>query len=227
MTKLIKTITKKATEHKKQIKLIAIELLIIALLIAADLLTKVYIYGGANANGDIIIIKGVIRFVAEENTGASFGMLKGMTGMLRIFSAISTLALVGFLIYTINNRHKLLRSALILIIGGAAGNLYDRFTYGYVRDFVYFELINYAVFNLADSALTIGCIIFLIYVLFFYNEKTGFASNKPVKKSAPAAEISEQVPEQNTEQAQESAPFQEPEVTAPISDDISQSDNNE
>ena len=184
MKKILKKVLKKAAEHKKLIKLLAIELFFIALLIVADLLTKVYIYGAAKTGGDIPIIKGVIKFVAEDNTGASFGMLKDSTFALAIFSAICTTALLSFLVYTINNRHKLFRAALILIIGGAAGNLYDRFALGYVRDFVYFELINYAVFNFADSALTVGCIMFLIYVIFYYNEKSGFSAKEKAVQAA-------------------------------------------
>jgi len=177
MKRIFKTLLKKAVKHKRLIKLVAIELFFIALLIVADLLTKVYIYGAAKT-ADITIIKGVLKFVAEDNTGASFGMLKDSTTALAFFSAICTVALLTFLVYTINNRNKLFRSALILIIGGAAGNLYDRFALGYVRDFVYFELINYAVFNFADSALTIGSILFLIYVIFYYNETAGFSAKK-------------------------------------------------
>jgi signal peptidase II len=55
-----------------------------------------------------------------------------------------------------------------MIIAGGIGNLVDRLTLGYVRDFVYFELIDFAVFNLADSALTVGVIFILIFILFYY-----------------------------------------------------------
>lgn len=186
MKKRIKKILEKIVKHKKQIKLVVIELLFIILLIAVDLLTKVYIYGEAQVSGGIPIIKGVLKFVAEENTGASFGMFKNMTGALAVFSAICTVALLVFLIYTINNRHKLFRAALVLIIAGAAGNLYDRFILGYVRDFIYVELINYPVFNFADSTLVVGSIIFLIYVIFYYNEKTGFTAKNTNEQKGQA-----------------------------------------
>ncbi len=178
MKKMIKKVIRKIAKHKKQIKLIAIELLFIVLLVATDLLTKIYIYGAANVSGGIPIIKGVLKFLASENTGASFGMFQDKTALLAVFSGICTVALFVFLIYTINNRNKLFRSALVLIIAGAAGNLYDRFVLGYVRDFIYFELINYPIFNFADATLVVGCILFLIYVIFYYNEKTGFTAKK-------------------------------------------------
>lgn len=156
---------------KKYIKYIIIELLLIGVVLAIDLLTKEFIYGKVYEQGKMNLIKGVLSFTAVENTGASFGIFKDKTIILTIVSAISAAGLIVFLICTIKSRNLLLRSSLILIIGGAVGNLIDRAALGYVRDFVYFELIDFAVFNLADSALTIGTILLMIYVLFFYKEK--------------------------------------------------------
>lgn len=152
-------------------KYIIIELIFVGLVIAADLLTKEFLYGHVHENGDIILIKGVLRFTAVENTGASFGMFGGNTLALAVVSLISSLIILLMMIFTSKTRMPVLRASLVLILAGAIGNMIDRFALDYVRDFIYFELIDFAVFNLADSALTVGTILLVIYVIFFYKEK--------------------------------------------------------
>ena len=72
------------------------------------------------------------------------------------------------LIFSIKNRNGWYRSALILLIAGGLGNIVDRLMFNYVRDWIYFELIDFAVFNLADTGLTVGCVLLIIYVIFCY-----------------------------------------------------------
>ncbi len=147
-----------------------IELLISAAFLAVDLLTKHFIYGACKETGRINIIKGVICFEAVENTGASFGIFSGKTAALTAISIVCAVVLLFFLFYTYQRRNLWLRSALILILAGAVGNIVDRLAFGYVRDFIYFELIDFAVFNFADSCLTVGTIVLIIYVIFFYSK---------------------------------------------------------
>ncbi|MGB4034263.1 MAG: signal peptidase II, partial [Christensenellales bacterium] len=71
---------------KKYWKFILIELLLIGVVIAADLLTKEFIYGKVERDGKIDIIKGVLSFTAVRNTGASFGMFGEHTSILTIVS---------------------------------------------------------------------------------------------------------------------------------------------
>lgn len=156
---------------KKYLRLAIIELFFVGLVIALDLITKATIYEKVFNDGKMNLINGVLSFFAVQNTGASFGIFDDKTIVLTIVSAVSAIGLLVFLIVSIKERNLMLRIALILIIGGAIGNLIDRVALGYVRDFIYFELINFAVFNVADSALTIGTILLVIYVLFFYKQK--------------------------------------------------------
>jgi signal peptidase II len=84
--------------------------------------------------------------------------------------------LFGFILYHLRNRKLWARIAFALIIGGAIGNLYDRMAFSMVRDFiriVYFGMdipflggTGFAIFNLADSCLVIGVIMYVVYVLF-------------------------------------------------------------
>lgn len=173
-----------AIKDKKRWLFCGLELLIIGLLIVFDMLTKKYIYGYCDAVRDIKIIDKVIRFTAVENTGAGFGILKNQTGALTAISFISSIVLIIFIFYSYPRRNKLLRSALVMIIAGAIGNLIDRMVLGYVRDFVYFELIDFAIFNFADSFLTIGTALLIIYILFFYSKEENELMEK--KKAAKA-----------------------------------------
>ncbi len=168
MKKFMKNLVEN-TFTKHNMILLLIEIVGIGLCIAADLLTKEYIYGPiANGAADIIIIEGVIRFTAVENTGASFGIFEGKTNILAIFSITVVVVIFIVQVFSISNRNALLRASLVLIIAGGIGNVIDRFALGFVRDFIYFELIDFAVFNVADSCLTIGNILLVIYVIFCY-----------------------------------------------------------
>lgn len=148
-----------------------IEVFIAGILVAIDLITKEFIYGSCVENGKINIIEGVFSFTAVENTGAGFGIFANNTLALTIVSFICSIILIAFMFYSYKRRNLWLRSALILILGGAIGNIVDRIMLGYVRDFIYFELINFAVFNFADSCLTVGTIVLIIYVVFFYSKE--------------------------------------------------------
>ena len=88
-----------------------------------------------------------------------------MSGKQAFLSIVSAAA-IGVMIYYVLNKDcsKLMRFALALMIGGAAGNLFDRLFLGYVRDFLDFIIFGYdfPIFNIADSALTIGVILLFI-----------------------------------------------------------------
>ncbi len=158
--------------NKKMFIFFAIEMLLAGVYLAFDLLTKHFIYTpiaeGIKTSADFIHIDGVIRFVAVQNTGASFGVFTGNNTVLAVVSLIAMIALVVFMFFSSNTRNLWLRSALLLMLAGGLGNTIDRLAFGYVRDLVYFELIDFAVFNFADSGLIIGCILLVIYVLFYY-----------------------------------------------------------
>lgn len=163
---------------KKYIKYIVIELLLVGAVIAFDLITKEIIYTKAESAGRMVFIKGILSFVAVRNEGASFGIFSSNPVLLKLVSSLSSAALIAFLIVSIKHRHPLLRASLILIIGGAVGNLVDRIALGYVRDFAEYEFVDFAIFNMADVCLTIGTILLVIYVIFFYKEKQKPAANK-------------------------------------------------
>ena len=156
-------------DKKKLALWFAIDFIFIGVWLAIDLLTKEFVYGPIAAGGpDIVIWDGVLRLTSVENTGASFGIFQGKTDILTIISLITIVVLMVVLIFSIKNRNGWYRSALILLIAGGLGNIVDRLMFNYVRDWIYFELIDFAVFNLADTGLTVGCVLLIIYVIFCY-----------------------------------------------------------
>ena len=156
-------------EKRKLLIWFLIDFLFIGVWLAVDLLTKEFVYGPmAMGDPDIIIWKGVLRLTPVENTGASFGIFQGKTDILTIISLITVAVMTLVMVFSIKVRNGWYRSALILLIAGGLGNIIDRLALGYVRDWIYFELIDFAVFNLADTGLCVGCALLIIFVIFFY-----------------------------------------------------------
>ena len=114
------------------------------------------------SEGPVEIIKGIFYLTLTYNTGAAFGIFKDQT---ILFIIISFIAVVGILIYIYFDRSTIHigKFGLSLILGGAFGNLIDRLRFGYVIDFFDFKV--WPVFNIADSAITIGATLLMISLL--------------------------------------------------------------
>lgn len=129
---------------------------IIALIVfAVDQATKWIVVKNMELGQTIPIIEGVFHFTSHRNRGAAFGILQDQ----RMFFIIITLLVVAGIIYYLRKLGKdnpRVSLALSLILGGAAGNFLDRLLFGEVVDFFDFRLINYPIFNIADSAIVIG-----------------------------------------------------------------------
>lgn len=168
--------------NKKLWLYFVVELLLSGIYLAFDLLTKEFIYGTIKSTGnDMVIWDGVIRFTAVENTGGSFGAFSGNVDALAAVSLIASIALIFIIFVTLPERNGWLRASFLLMLAGGIGNLIDRLAFGFVRDFFYFELIDFAVFNFADSGLVIGSVLLIIYVLFYYDKKKKKGKNEAVQ----------------------------------------------
>ena len=143
---------------KKNIFLI----LSIILLVLIDQISKILIFNYLKKINSIIIIPKFLSFTYIKNYGAAFGILEGK----RAFFIIITIIALFYLIYELfkykNNKNYSI--SLVLIISGIIGNFIDRLFLGYVRDFISFKIFE-PVFNIADSFIVIGVMIFTIYCL--------------------------------------------------------------
>ncbi len=110
------------------------------------------------------IIKDVIHLTYVENTGAAFGMMKDARWL---FMTVSTVAIIALLIYLFKKKtqSKLENLAIAFIVGGGIGNMIDRIFLGYVVDMIDFRLINFAVFNVADSFVCVGAGLLMLYII--------------------------------------------------------------
>ena len=141
-------------------------------LIAIDLLTKSIAVSALEGGKRIPLIPGVLEFYYIQNKGAAFGIFQNGTFILGIISAIALAVIVAVYLRIPDGKKYLpLRLVLIFIAAGAAGNLYDRITLQYVRDFIYFSLIDFPVFNAADIYVTCSVFILAFLILFYYKEE--------------------------------------------------------
>ncbi len=146
-------------------------MLIAGVIVAADQVVKVLVRSRLELFESVPIVPGILNLTRVHNTGAAFGVLNGVDFQYKtlVVALIATAALSGLAIYaaTLDARQRLSRVGLALIIGGAAGNLIDRITYGYVLDFVdaYYDGWHFWAFNVADAAITIGVGLMILDIL--------------------------------------------------------------
>lgn len=186
---MLKKITLPPKQDLKKYGIIfAIELLIVGVLVALDLITKEFIYGPLAESGtDQVIIEGFLVFSPHENTGAAFSVFSGNALILAFVSLFASIAVTVLQIWSIKWRNPCLRTGIVLILAGAIGNMIDRFALGYVRDFIDLKGIFtwVGVFNFADSCITVGAVVVIVYLIFFYN--------KDMKKLEDAKKAAESV----------------------------------
>ena len=132
-----------------------------AVVFLLDQLSKFLAVRYLNPNETLVVIKNAFHFTLLRNTGAAFGIFKGATFF---FIAIAIFAILAIIVYIRKAaRPFFIRDAAPgLILGGAFGNLADRLRFGYVIDFLDFRI--WPVFNVADSAVTIGAIMLVICI---------------------------------------------------------------
>lgn len=140
-------------------------LMIIAGAVIIDQITKYLAVAYLAPIGDYPIIEGWLHLSYVENTGAAFGMLKDHRMLFLIGSTIGILALLAFLLWKEKKISVLGKVALCLVIGGGIGNQIDRLVQGYVVDMIYVKIIDFAVFNAADTFVCVGAGLMVICCL--------------------------------------------------------------
>ncbi len=146
-------------------------LILTILLISLDQITKA-IARNELTDRTVIILEGIFEFKLVFNTGVAWGMFNSSQYFVSILS-ILIMILVLFVFIKIPYEKKRLRPLgimLILIFSGAVGNLTDRIFMSSVTDFLYFKLINFPIFNVADIYITVSGIVTAILLIFYYKE---------------------------------------------------------
>jgi signal peptidase II len=137
---------------------------IVSIIILLDQITKItverlFVYGEER------VVTSFFNLVLAYNRGAAFSFLSNEGGWQRWFFTAIGIGAVLFIGYLLRKHagQRLFCWALALIMGGAIGNVIDRIAYGHVIDFLDFHMagIHFPAFNIADSAITVGAILFI------------------------------------------------------------------
>lgn len=134
---------------------------VIAAVIGLDQLTKWLTVVNLEEYESFPVWQDVFHFTYVKNTGMAFGMLKDHRWVFMVFSTIAIVALIIYL-FRFRPESRWMQVSMAMIIGGGIGNMIDRVFLGYVVDFIDVTLINFAVFNIADSFVCIGAGIMIL-----------------------------------------------------------------
>lgn len=142
-----------------------------ALIVALDQATKALVRARLELHESVSVIPGFFDLTRVHNTGAAYGFMDAVDFGYKpaVFAVVALLALGGLVLYssTVEAGQRLTRVGLSLVIGGAAGNLIDRVTAGYVLDFVdlYRGGWHFWAFNVADAAISVGVVLMILDML--------------------------------------------------------------
>ena len=150
-------------------------------LLIFDQLTKWLAVINLKEQDPFVLIPGVFEFHYLENRGAAFGIFQGKQFVFLIGALLITAVIV--VLYRkipATKRFLPLRICSVLICAGAIGNMIDRMRLNYVIDFLYFSLIDFPIFNVADIYVVVACVLFAILILFVYKDEelSFFSKNK-------------------------------------------------
>ena len=145
---------------------------IAAAVVVTDRLTKWLVETRLSFLDTVSVIPGFFDIIRTENRGAAFSLFNDSTSewrtvLLALFSVAAVLLISGFILWRAARLDRLSLAGFGLILGGAAGNVIDRIGWGRVTDFLDFYIGTYhwPAFNVADSALVVGCGLLLLEAL--------------------------------------------------------------
>ena len=147
---------------------------LIVVIVALDQWSKWAIKTSFNLYQSKPVIQDLLHFTYVTNDGMAFGLsFPGGRHVLLIMTILLTGFIIGFL-WKEKNGHPLIKYGLALILSGAIGNLIDRLLYGKVVDFLDLMIgdFHWYIFNIADSSVTIGMILFIIHSIYIERNKT-------------------------------------------------------
>ena len=159
------------TFNNKKIISVVRYIIVTAVLTQIDQITKYIAESNLYMKNDIDIIKNVLTLTYLRNNGSAFGMFSGKINAFLVLTIIIVVLITYVIIrMPLNRRYLPLYIVCTMLVSGAVGNFIDRVRFGYVRDFIYFKIINFPVFNVADCYVTISVAMFIILILFVYKD---------------------------------------------------------
>lgn len=173
----------------KRSKRTIIELLLFLVLIILDQITKYFAVILLKDKPPFEIITDVLQlyYLPNGNTGAAFGLLKGHQGLFLIIATV-VCVIIGYILFNMPADKKFisLNLLLIFIAAGGVGNMIDRARQGFVVDFIYFKIIDFPIFNVADIYVSVCTVLLALMIIFKFKEEDikeiEIAVIKPFKK---------------------------------------------
>lgn len=158
-------------EHRDRWHHFIAELLGFGALTLLDQWTKLLSVSRLKGQEPCVVLKGVLEFYYLENRGAAFSMFQNAMWFFFLIALVVLVAIIVLLYrMPLDRRYLPMRVILVSIAAGAMGNLIDRITLSYVRDFIYFVLIDFPVFNVADIYVTVSVAALVVLILFYYKD---------------------------------------------------------
>lgn len=145
-------------------------LLFVALAVAADQITKLWVLQAIPLHTQVDAIPGLFHLTYVQNTGAAFSSFQGQRWLFALIFVVFTVAVV----WEFSKRRLPFstfdRWCIAAIFAGGLGNMIDRIRLGYVVDMICVDFIEFPVFNVADCFITCGCIALMVSLIFFNKE---------------------------------------------------------
>lgn len=175
---------------KKGFSFYAVIIACVAGLICFDRLTKWLAVENLMNKPDYIMSEGVLRLHYLENRGAAFGMLQDSQILFTILTLVFLAVITWYFIKVpADKKYRPVNVCLCFLAAGALGNFIDRISQQYVVDFIYFEIIDFPVFNVADIYVSLSVIVLVLIIIFHYKEGDfAFLTGKKKKDKAGESE---------------------------------------
>jgi signal peptidase II len=163
--------------------------LVAAVILVLDQLTKAWIWRtlGPTEGTSARLLGSWLSLTFVKNTGVAFGLFRGIPYFFTITSVLISIGAILFYRYQLPNDRPWIQFSIGLIVGGAIGNIIDRLRLGFVIDFVHVSWFP-GIFNVADSAITIGVIMLAGYLLLI-GESSGGAHRRDPADDALLGEL--------------------------------------
>ncbi len=138
------------------------ELLIIPAVVVLDQIIKWYIRANFQVGETLPVISDIVHITYVQNQGAAFSMFRNMPIVTVLLPILMVIACIIAAIYFLRRFERVSGFLTALIAAGGIGNLIDRLVLGYVTDMIDFRV--FPVFNVADIAVTVGCVLLIVWV---------------------------------------------------------------
>lgn len=142
---------------------------IIAIVVVIDQIIKYIVRAGVSPTEVIPVLGDFLTIRLHFNTGAAFSLMEGYRAFLTALPGIMVILILGYILARRKKDHPLLLTSLAIIAGGGIGNLIDRIAVGKVTDFI--SVGSFPIFNVADMCVVSGCVLIIIYLIFFDGKK--------------------------------------------------------